>query len=302
MSLLGNLFKEIAGATTVEHPCKNCPSGCQMYPEACEVCAPYKEKILEALYSVEHKDEILAKYEVVSEITEGGTVTCPHCGGASENKYVCDYCGSKLQEGSEKIQVKSAADLPNPVLDCQDLIFERYSKVSDYDASTGDMRDALETIYSLRTRGLLGTIINAVNEVKSTESVIGSKMSEYEIAEMAAAYGITESVYLAGLDNGKYLTKSAKAAYAQAQKYQNSQRTISIGGMGSAIGAGMAMGRMLNTRPMQQRPMVIRTAPPRPPMHNSPLRSRGPAGNMRRPGIGMRPMGGPGMGGPKRHR
>lgn len=299
MSLLGDLFKEIAGATTVQHPCSNCPSNCQMYPNACEVCKPYKEKILDALYGVEHKDEIAAKYEVVSDIHENtGTIVCPHCGGSSENHYVCDYCGSKLQEGSQKIQVKSAADIPNPVMDCQDLIFARYDAVNGYGGSTGDMKDVLETIYSLRTRGLLGTILKAVNEVRSAESVIGSKMSEFEIEEMANAYGVSEVVYLAGLDNGKYLTKSARLAYQKAQQMQQMQRTMTMGNMGSGLG------RTVTVVPMQSRPMTMRPAPSRAPMHHSPQRGGGMANrNVRRPGPAMRPtmgMGVPGMGMPGR--
>ena len=138
MSFLESLFGDWSDSSessrsAVSHPCSNCPSNCAIYPAACSVCQPYKEKLIDALYNVDHKDEILAKYEVVGTTdASSGFVTCPYCGAQSANPYVCEYCDSKLQEGSAKIKVASAKDLPNPVLDAQDLIFERYDAISNF--------------------------------------------------------------------------------------------------------------------------------------------------------------------------
>ena len=115
MSFLESLFgsftdSDDSSSASVQHPCSNCPSNCAVYPEACPVCQPYKEKMIDALYNVEHKDEILAKYEVVgtSDAAATGFITCPYCGGQSANPYVCEYCDSKLQDGSAKVKVSSA--------------------------------------------------------------------------------------------------------------------------------------------------------------------------------------------------
>ena len=50
MSVLENLFSSLTGGSSQasEHPCSNCPSDCPIAGEACPVCQPYKEKLVEA--------------------------------------------------------------------------------------------------------------------------------------------------------------------------------------------------------------------------------------------------------------
>ena len=257
MSLLDGIVKGIFGGTetssqTIEHPCTNCPSNCPIAPSACNVCRPYKERMIDAIYKVEHKSEILEQYEVTGTAAETGTYTCPHCGGPSENRYICDYCGSKLQEGSGKIQVASAQDLPNPVLDAQDLIFERFEAVKNYAGANAayGFTDALSDIGS---EGLLSTVLNALTGAASSSgaSSLGNKMTEDEIEEMASYYNVSVSEYLTGLDNGKYFTMSNKSVYNNAReqysKYGSSAaHTAGIAGLAGAAGfAGLGVGSIL---------------------------------------------------------
>ena len=242
--LFGGLFDLDDDNTQAEHPCSNCPASCTIAPAACPVCQPYKEQMIEAIYRVEHKDEIISQYEVVGTSASTGTVVCPHCGGHSENPYVCDYCGSKLQEGSGKIQVESAKDIPNPVLEAQDLIFSRYEAVRKYAGSDSGYgyEDALSGIGS---QGLFSSIFSALMgfDDDSDSKSIGNKMTESEISEMAKYYGVSVSDYLQGLDNGKYLTLSNKSAAARAEQQYSSSHSQSSGmGMGGLAGAAGAAG------------------------------------------------------------
>ena len=249
MSLLDKLFGGLFDSVEeekkqIEHPCANCPSSCTIAPQACQVCKPFKAQMIDAIYRVEHKEEIISQYVVTGTSSQEGTVVCPNCGGHSENHYVCEYCGSKLQDGIGKIQVASAADIPNPVLEAQDIIFQRYDAVRSFagaDSGYG-MEDALSGISS---KGLFSSIFDALlgadNDSSSDSKSIGMKMTESEIEEMAKYYGVSVSDYLTGLDNGKYLTLSNKAAAARAEeKYAQSSSSGSQGG--SLLGdiAGMA--------------------------------------------------------------
>ena len=250
MSLLDKLFGLFSdgtdsSSTVVEHPCSNCPSSCSIAPAACSVCQPFKEQMIDAIYRVEHKDEILEQYEVAGISAQEGAVVCPHCGGTSDNPYICDYCGSKLQDGSGKIKVASAADLPNPVLEAQDIIFRRYDAVRGYvgaDSGYG-YEDALSGVGS---QGLLSSIFSAFMGTSSSSDSysIGNRMTEEEIKEMADYYDVSVSEYLTGLDNGKYLTLSNKTTAAKAEETYTSthQTTSSSGGLSDLTGLAGAMG------------------------------------------------------------
>lgn len=246
MSILGKLFGlSDSSETQVNHPCQNCPGSCEIYPDACSVCQPYKEKMADAIYNVEHKDEIISKYEVVTDASgTGATMVCPYCGGNTADFYTCEYCGSKLQEGDGKIKVKSASEIPNPVLDCQDLIFERYAAVSSYSTKTGS-EGILDAVKDIMQDGLLDTILSDIAGTSDDSSSIGNKMTEDEIEDMASYYGVSVSTYLTGLDNGKYLTLSAK------EKCDNARKNYSSAGFGAAAGgaailAGSHLGSGIN--------------------------------------------------------
>ena len=249
MSILETLFGGLFGnddykeETAVEHPCSNCPGNCSIAPGACSVCQPYKEKMIDAIYKVEHKDEIVSQYEVAGTSAQSGAVVCPHCGGHSEDHYVCEYCGSKLQEGSGKIKVASAAEIPNPVLEAQDIIFARFNAVKNF-AGADEAYGLVDALSGVETEGLLSSIFNALmgSTSESNELSIGSKMSESEIEEMAKYYDVSVSDYLQGLDNGKYLTMSNKKTAAKAEEeYKNtysgqSSLLSGITGMSGASG------------------------------------------------------------------
>ena len=256
-SIFGGLFgdDDTQGTTTarVEHPCQNCPSNCQLYPNACSVCQPYKEQMIDALYWVEHKDELKDQYEVVgvNNMNSGSTV-CPYCGGPSNDPYICEYCGSQLQEGTGKIRVASAADIPNPVLNAQDIIFDRYHAVSGF--AGADSAYGLEGALSgINSEGLLSSIFNALmGSDTSTESVtIGNKMTEKEIESMADFYDVSVSEYLDGLDNGKFFTLSNKDISVKAEEtYVNSQSSsddslFGLGGLGGGLAGAMGLGSLL---------------------------------------------------------
>ena len=217
MSFISDLVEKVTGLdldgssqSTVQHPCSNCPSNCAIAGEACALCEPYKKRLIDAVYHVEHIDEFRAQYEVVSNITaspSGGTITCPRCGGPSVNHSVCDYCGAKLSDepvSSGKIQVAAASEIPNPIMDAQNIIFERYDAiVKKFTAQKASSGGFLSNLFS----DLLGTDFD-----DDSDSALGVKMSEAEIKEAAALYKVSVGEYLTGLDNGKYLNLSAKKA------------------------------------------------------------------------------------------
>ena len=228
MSIFDDIINAFQAAkeSAQEHPCVNCPSTCNIFPEACEACKPYKQKLIDALYNVEHRDELIAKYEVVGTTQQSsGAVRCPHCGGMSENPYVCEYCDSVLKEGSGKIQVASAADIPNPILDAQNIIFERFDQVVEkYN------KDEISDIFKgVQTKSLLSALIELASGTQDRNSnILGKKMNESEIKEMAEVYKVSIRDYLEGLDNGKYLTKSNKKISDQQQNsLYNSFGTLS---------------------------------------------------------------------------
>ena len=218
MSLLSNLFSSLTGSdSSSEHPCSNCESDCAVCPKACEKCKPLKEQLVDAIYNVEHIEEFRDRYEVVTAATASvGTTVCPYCGGPASSS-VCEYCGMQISEGTGKIQVTSANDIPNPILEAQNIIFNRRKIISEYDGSAS-------------SSGILSTIISAVTGGDDEDSVLGSKMTEAEIEAMADKYSVSVADYLTGLDVGTYLSKSA---YEKKQ----TQTTSAVTAAGTAAGA-----------------------------------------------------------------
>ena len=234
MSLFSNLFASLAGnskpetETVVEHPCANCPSTCEYAPQACEACAPYKKELIDMLYNVEHLDEFNARYEVVGNAV-GGTFECPFCGAPSANRYVCEYCGMTIIPENGKIQVASASEIPNPILDAQDIIYNRYNNViKQYD------EEEEETTAS--SGGLFSALFDAM-DTGSTGTTI-KKMTEAEIKEAAELYKLSVADYLTGLDNGTCLNLTLKKKQVQSEAAQQS-----MFGSGSSLG-GSALGGM----------------------------------------------------------
>ena len=184
MSLLGDFFKSLFGIKDkkkqVDLPCSNCPSGCSIAPEACEVCKPYKTQLLDVLYYADDIDAFRARYEVVGESASSGTYECPYCGAPSANPYTCEYCGMSIKEDNGKIRVARASDIPNPILQAQDIIWERYENIVDGyddDESSGGLLSAIAELFT-------GSSYN------SQGNPLGSKMSEADIKEAAKLYGV----------------------------------------------------------------------------------------------------------------
>lgn len=266
MSIFSDLVEKITGLDldgssqkAVQHPCSNCPSNCAIAGEACTLCEPYKKKLIDAVYHVEHLDEFLSQYEVVPNLstnTAGGTVICPRCGGPSANHFTCDYCGAKLTDepvSSGKIQVSAASEIPNPIMDAQNIIFDRYEAiVMKYAAQKTSSGGFLNDLFS----ELFGN-----NSEKTPESILGQKMSEVEIKEAAALYKVSVGEYLTGLDNGKYLNLSAKKS---ADKQGNSSWSPASAGMAGMAGIGMLVNEMMAGSGGSVRPRDI---PQRPPQH-----------------------------------
>ena len=210
MSILGNLLNGVFGNDDKEEagepkPCSNCLSTCAFCPDACGECAAYKEKLIDLLYDVEHLEEYYDRYEVVSAAVAEGTVNCPACGAPNPASAVaCEFCGTQLREGSAKIQVASASDIPDPIQLAQDVIFERQQLVQKYEREKSGFLENLTELLS-----------------GDEEAALTGRMSTDEVKAVAAEYGVSVSTYLQGLDNGTYLTASAKkkkddAAAAQA--------------------------------------------------------------------------------------
>ena len=231
MSLLGNLFNSLFGIKEkekqVDLPCSNCPSGCSIAPEACDVCKPYKTQLLDVLYYVDDIDAFRARYEVVGENVATGTYECPYCGAPSADPYICEYCGMSIKEDNGKIRVARASDIPNPILQAQDIIWERYGNIVDGyddDESSGGLLSAISELFT----GSSGN---------SHENPLGTKMSEDDIKEAAKLYGVKISEYLTGLDNGKYKTLKAKKKEDSYSTLTSSSSSVVNAGAGLGLGA-----------------------------------------------------------------
>ena len=250
MSIFDELFGAFSGsdASDFTPPTTLCPGDCPLGPGACGQCRPYKEKLKEALYNVDHLDAFLARYEVTGGQSTGAT-TCPHCGAPSENPFVCEYCGMQIREDDGKIRVASANDIPDPILEAQNIIFERHSAIvgrAEETAGAGDLPSSLLV--------LLGGAMD-------TSDGLGKRMTKEEIAEAAKSYGVSVSAYLNGLDNGKYLTWE--------EKKRSSASGFGAGGMLGAGLGGAALGSLLRGNEgvsgMWQQGTQRRPEPPRAP-------------------------------------
>lgn len=231
MSLLGDFFKSLFGIKDekkqADLPCSNCPSGCSIAPEACEVCKPYKTQLLDVLYYADDIDAFRSRYEVVGESASSGTYECPYCGAPSANPYTCEYCGMSIKEDNGKIRVARASDIPNPILQAQDIIWERYENIVDGyddDESSGGLLSAIAELFT-------GSSYN------SQGNPLGSKMSEEDIKEAAKLYGVKISEYLTGLDNGRYKTLKAKKQEDAYSSFTSSSSSFSNAGSGLGLGA-----------------------------------------------------------------
>ncbi len=259
MSLLSRLFPSLDGkdnkSTVTQRPCSNCPGDCTIAGEACEVCEPYKRKLIDILYYIDHLEEFLAKYEV-ADLAGEQVVNCPYCGARSSDPHVCEYCGSRLKDGTGKTRVEKASDIPNPIMQAQDIIFERADCViKQYTKSASS------------SQGILSELLAAVSGQDSDSegnNPLGAKMSETEIKEAAALYGVSVSAYLTGLDNGKYLTLAGKKAL-DSGAYSNASATVVPG----IAGIGAMAGALLGEKQQAHRP-------PKPPADGfSPSRAEG---------------------------
>ena len=205
MSILGNLINGVFGGNDGESsepkPCPNCASSCEFFPDACGECAAYKQKLIDALYDVAHLEEYYDRYEVVSPAAVEGTVNCPACGAPNPASAVaCEFCGTQLREGSAKIQVASASEIPDPIQLAQDVIFDRQAVIQKYEREKSGFLENLTELFS-----------------GEEEAAITGRMSTDEVKAVAAEYGVSVSDYLQGLDNGTYLTASAKKKHDEAE-------------------------------------------------------------------------------------
>lgn len=224
---------------------------------------------------MDHLDDFLAQYEVVTQAAQaasGGTTHCRHCGANSADPYICEYCGSQLAEkpaSSGKIQVSAASEIPNPIMQAQDVIYDRYSAVIK--KSSTEKTDS-GSLLSVLFADLLGT----QDKDEDGTSALGAKMSEAEIREAASLYGITVGTYLTGLDNGKYLTLSAKKEADAAGKSASSYTPASAGLAGMA-GIGMLASGLMSAN--RRRPGGYGTPQRQPQQPSSPAPSSYPQQN-----------------------
>ena len=239
MSILSDILSSLTGITgstteTVSHPCANCESDCSVCPDACATCKPFKEKLVDALYNVANIDAFYAKYEVITPGTVTGTTKCPIC-GAPATKAVCEYCGSRIGEDNGKIQVTSANDIPNPIIEARDIIYARRAVVDKFSGKSDT---------SLSLSDLLSSVVSALTgsnqEDEDSATSLGSAMTEAEIKAMAEKYNVSVKDYLEGLDMGIYLSKTG---------YTNQQNAA------TSTGSGLNIGILNGNRPQQ--PVVV---------------------------------------------
>ena len=276
MSLINDFLEKITGldldgsdskeSATVERPCANCPSNCAIAGTACSVCQPYKKKLIDAVYHIDHLDEYYDQYEVVStpQASSGGTTHCTHCGANSANPYVCEYCGSQLSEtsvSSGKIQVSAASEIPNPIMEAQDIIWERYSVVMKQFGSNMFKNSAVK---GSLIGDLFSQLLGSEDETDEETSALGAKMSEAEIREAASLYNVSVGTYMTGLDNGRYLTlKGKKEADTQSTVSASSYTPDSIGLPGMAA-IGMFAESIFSNSSGYRRPQRMPQQPSRP--------------------------------------
>ncbi len=275
LSMLSNLFgneKESENTTSsaASHPCANCPSDCAICPEACSACEPYKKRLIDAVYNVDHLEEFLSNYEVASIAGSSGTIICPHCGASTSNLNKCEYCDSILTNDYGKIRVESASDIPNPIMQAQDIIFERYEAVVKKYEDDDDEDEG----------GILNQLLSGfTGDNDDDPDGPGTKMSEQEIKEAAQHYGVSVGDYLTGLDNGRYLTLSGyKAASAQGNSSGSFGTPAAAGISGLAAVGGLASALLSNRKNSWQNSFTSGSYAPRPDFSQNAKRPAPPTG------------------------
>lgn len=253
MSILGNLINGVFGGNDGESsepkPCPNCASSCEFFPDACGECAAYKQKLIDALYDVAHLEEYYDRYEVVSPAAVEGTVNCPACGAPNPASAVaCEFCGTQLREGSAKIQVASASEIPDPIQLAQDVIFDRQAVIQKYEREKSGFLENLTELLS-----------------GDEEAALTGQMSTDEVKAVAAEYEVSVNTYLQGLDNGTYLTASAKKKKDEAAAAQAAAAAATA----AAAAAYRPPVQNYSRPPQQHRPRQERPAPP-PTQHGYP--------------------------------
>ena len=198
-----------------------------------------------------------------------GQTTCPHCGAPSGNRFVCDYCGMQIAEDDGKIRVASANDIPDPIIEARELIYERHSTiVSKYNSDSSDR------------------VLSGILDLFSGEgsSGLGERMSKEEITEAAELYGVSISSYLNGLDNGVYQTLAAK-------KKADSAGTITGYGTAAAVGGliGHNIGQAPPPKPVNHPMPPQQSRPVRPERRNQ--QKPGNSDFVRKPRQGGKPQG-----------
>lgn len=237
MAILGDILNNLLNLNEDDSsgsgkPCNNCSSACEYFPDSCEICKPYKEKLIDQLYDVEHLAEFNARYEVVTQNIIEGTQPCPNCSASNPaSAYACAYCGSQLRESNGKIQVSSAKEIPDPIQLAQNTIFERHAAVCQKEESISGILEGISQ--------LLGG--------KDGDD-FGERMTNDEIEQIAESYGVSVSTYLQGLDNGKYLTASAKALQ-QSQNIGTVASVAAVGGTALGIGSSYIVGHTADHSP-----------------------------------------------------
>ena len=283
MSFINDFLEKITGldldgsdskeTAVVERPCANCPSNCAIAGTACAVCQPYKKKLIDAVYHIDHLDEYYSRYEVVStaQAASGGTTHCSHCGANSADPYICEYCGSKLSEApasSGKIQVSAASEIPNPIMEAQDIIWERYDTLIRQFSVPSLVKNAAPNVKGSLIGDLFSQLFSSDAATDEETSALGAKMSEAEIREAAALYKVSVGDYMTGLDNGRYLTlKGKKEADTQkaadSSSYTPSYTPDSMGLPGMAA-IGMFASSIFSNSAGRRRPQHVPQRPSQP--------------------------------------
>ena len=179
-------------------PFPTCPKGCYIFPEACDECSKYKKQLSEYLHLVENLEEYYGRFSIDPTASKEGEGTCYFCGapvGLKNTK--CEYCDSILNSTNTVIRIQSKDCIPNPILQAEQIIYERYRMAEIYQKKKGS---------GGLVKGLLGMGMIAGNKMNDFSTL----MTTEEIQKMATTYGVSVKAYLEGLDCGKYLTLAGK--------------------------------------------------------------------------------------------
>lgn len=199
---VGDYVKKAVGASDVKHPLSICPALCQIAPESCDQCSALENKVKQALAFIEKEDDYYAQFEICDTVEETERI-CSICGapvGMGETE--CEYCGAKLSAEKTRIKVKSKQDIPSPVMSAYEAVHARQQYIAD------QRKKNRSTAGSGLLKSVVGSVVNLTNQINAAEKA----MARSEIESTAKAYNVTVRNYLEGLDSGKYLTATGKAA------------------------------------------------------------------------------------------